>query len=606
MSYFISLIFTATAVLAQQAPSAAPPSEFEKACKELQAKRTKTAEEKLAAIYDLQWKYEIETYPGSATYHGEDVGQDRLLDLSPAAIALRKREARCSLEMIRSVDRAALKSDAARLDHDLFLYDAQITVDWQKFPREYLAIGSMGGVHRSIVEILDEMRKQRKKDYEDRIARLKAMPKLIEQNIALLQEGLKLGITPPRATIEKIPAQVDTLAKTPLAKHPLLESFRDMPASISEEDKKTLRAQAEKIVASEVIPAIAKLHAFLAKTYVPGARQTLALTALPDGQAWYALAVRSHTTTPLTPKEIHELGLKETERIGALLDKQMKATGWKKSRKEFFEYLRNDPKFSYKKPGELLEGYREISKRIDPELPRMFGKLPRLPYGVKPIPDFAAKTSATAYYYPGSLQSGRPGWFVANTDNLKARPKWEMEVLTAHEAVPGHHLQIAIAQEIENVPKYRKNFDFTAFVEGWGLYSESLGEELGLYKDPYSKVGAISFEMWRAARLVVDTGLHAFGWSREQAIEFMAERAPKPRHDIENEVDRYITMPGQALGYKIGQLKFLHLREKARAELGDRFDIREYHDVVLRDGSVPLDVLSARVEEWISARRTLR
>jgi uncharacterized protein (DUF885 family) len=218
------------------------------------------------------------------------------------------------------------------------------------------------------------------------------------------------------------------------------------------------------------------------------------------------------------------------------------------------------------------------------------------------MPEFEGKSAPTAYYYGGNIQSGRPGWFVANTDNLKARPKWAMEVLTAHEAMPGHHLQIALAQELENVPKYRKNLNFTAFVEGWGLYSESLGEELGLYKDPYSKVGAIAFEMWRASRLVVDTGLHFKGWTREQAIEFMAARSPQPRHDIENEVDRYVTTPGQALAYKIGQLKFLELRERARADLGERFDIREYHDLVLKNGALPLDILSTRVTEWIKGK----
>jgi len=352
-----------------------------------------------------------------------------------------------------------------------------------------------------------------------------------------------------------------------------------------------------------VIPAFAKLHDFVAKTYVPGARETIAMSDLPAGKAWYAFNVRTTTTTSLAAHEIHEIGLAEVKRIRKEMEAVIRETGFKGSFGEFSKFLRSDPQFYYRDAESILRGYRDIAKRVDPELARLFGKLPRLPYGVKPVPSFAEKSQTTAYYQPGSVQAGRPGWFYANTYALETRPKWEMEALTLHEAVPGHHLQISLAQEMADAPEFRKHGGYTAFVEGWGLYSESLGPELGMYNDAYMKFGQLTYEMWRAVRLVVDTGMHSKGWTRQKAIDYFLANASKNEHDVTVEIDRYIVWPGQALAYKIGERKLKELRAYATKELGDKFDVRQFHDQVLDNGALPLDILERRVKEWVASRK---
>jgi len=325
-------------------------------------------------------------------------------------------------------------------------------------------------------------------------------------------------------------------------------------------------------------------------------------SALPNGAAAYAFHVRWQTTTSLTPQQIHEIGLSEVKRIRAEMDKVVASTGFKGSFHDFTEFLRNDPRFYFDKPQDLVNAYKVVAKSIDPELAHEFGKLPRNTYGVTPIPDFKAPSQTTAYYQPGAPAVGRPGYYFVNTYNLKARPKWEMEALSLHESVPGHHLQISLGQELEHVPEFRKNVGYSAFVEGWALYGESLGEELGLYKDPYSKFGQLSYEMWRAVRLVVDTGMHTMGWSRDQAIQFFKDNTGKTDQDIIVEIDRYIVWPGQALAYKIGQLKIRELRTASEKQLGNKFDVREFHDAVLENGAVPLNVLEPYVKNWISVQ----
>jgi uncharacterized protein (DUF885 family) len=352
-----------------------------------------------------------------------------------------------------------------------------------------------------------------------------------------------------------------------------------------------------------VLPAWRQLHRFLSDRYVPGARETIGLSAVPDGEAWYAFAVRQYTTTGMAPSEIHALGLREVARIRAAMDSIIRQTGFTGSFADFIQFLRTDPRFFFTDTASLLREYRDIAKRIDPGLIRLFGRLPRTPYGVIAVPPYSERNVTTAYYMPGSPEAGRPGYFYANTYDLKARPKWEMEALTVHEAVPGHHLQIALAQELENVPEFRNHLGFTAFVEGWGLYSESLGHDLGLYTDPYSRFGALTYDMWRAVRLVLDTGLHSMGWSRQQAIDYFAANSSKPLHDITVEVDRYISWPGQALAYKIGQLKIRELRDHAQRELGNAFDVREFHDEVLGAGAIPLNILDARIRAWVTREK---
>jgi uncharacterized protein (DUF885 family) len=349
-----------------------------------------------------------------------------------------------------------------------------------------------------------------------------------------------------------------------------------------------------------VRPAFSRLQEFVAKVYLPACRATTGAGALPKGAALYAYNVRWHTTTARTAKEIHEIGLAEVKRIRGEMDGVLSKVRFKGSFDDFKQFLRTNPAFYFTEAGSLVNGYRDVAKRADPHLARLFGTLPRTPYGVQRVPDAVAPSQTTAYYEPGALAAGRPGNMYANTYKLDARPKWEMEALTLHEAVPGHHLQIALAQELEGLPEFRRNTSYTAFVEGWALYAESLGEEMGFYEDPYSKFGQLTYEMWRAVRLVVDTGLHSMGWTRQQAIDFFAANAAKTLQDITVEVDRYIVWPGQALGYKMGQLKIRELRAETERRLGSKFSLRTFHDVVLGQGAVPLDVLERRLRSLTS------
>ncbi|HYD83162.1 MAG TPA: DUF885 domain-containing protein, partial [Opitutus sp.] len=340
----------------------------------------------------------------------------------------------------------------------------------------------------------------------------------------------------------------------------------------------------------------------LVEHYIPAARETTAAVDLPDGEAWYRHQIKVMTSTELDARQIHEIGLAEVARIRAEMERVKTESGFEGTLEAFFVHLRTAPEFYFTDAEELVRAYRDIAKRADPLLIKFFKTLPRTPYGVLPVPSYAEQSQTTAYYYPGSPEAGRPGYFFANTYALHTRPKWEMEALTLHEAVPGHHLQIALAQELPNVPEFRKWGGYTAFVEGWGLYAEHLGEEMGFYADPYSKFGQLTYEMWRAVRLVVDTGLHALGWTREEAIEYFAKNASKSEHDIVVEIDRYLVWPGQALAYKLGELKIKELRARATKELGAKFDVREFHDEVLRHGAVPLSVLEDNIDAWVAAQ----
>jgi uncharacterized protein (DUF885 family) len=346
-----------------------------------------------------------------------------------------------------------------------------------------------------------------------------------------------------------------------------------------------------------------KLAAFVKSDYLPACPEDIAAIALPDGQAYYAFSARLQTTTTLSPKEIHEIGKREVARIRRDMEEVIKRANFNGTFQQFLTYLRTDPRFYYTRPEDLVTGYRDICKRIDLELPKLFAELPRNPYGVRVIPDYEAPAQTTAYYQQGAADGSRAGVYWANTYKLNTRPKYEMEALSLHEAVPGHHLQISRAQELKELPDFRRNAGYTAYVEGWALYAESLGEAMGFYTDPYSKFGQLTYEMWRACRLVVDTGMHALGWTREQAIKFMSDNTAKTVNDIIVEIDRYIVWPGQALAYKIGELKIQELRARAKAELGERFDVRKFHNALLDDGPLPLEILEKRIHEWIAAQR---
>ncbi|HEX5758555.1 MAG TPA: DUF885 domain-containing protein [Thermoanaerobaculia bacterium] len=566
----------------------------------IQAKGEKPDGDRLRELFDMYWDFAMHEYPEFATYTGFPGQNDRWTDNSVAANEARDALMPLALRAIDSIDRNQL-SEQDRVNYDLFRRDVESGVEGDRFPGEYLQIDQMGGVQQRPAEMLVQMPKTNQKQVEDILARLREVPTLVEQTLALLEKGLAAGVTPPRVTLREVPQQVKNLLTDDPAASPLLVAFKEMPAAIPAAEQERLRREAADAYRTRVRPAYEKLHGYLVETYLPGARESISMSALPDGQAWYAFNAEQSTTTDLTPQQIHDIGLAEVKRIRAEMDQVIAATGFKGSFAEFLSFLRTDPRFFYDQPEDLIAGYRDIAKRVDPELVKLFGKLPRLPYGVLPVPSYAEKSQTTAYYNSGSLEAGRPGYFYANTYDLKSRPKWEMEALTLHEAVPGHHLQIALAQELEDVPEWRRHQGYTAFVEGWGLYAESLGEQMGLYKDPYAKFGQLTYEMWRAVRLVVDTGMHALGWTREQAIDYFKQNAGKAEHDITVEVDRYIVWPGQALAYKIGELKIKELRGRAQKALGPKFDLRAFHDQVLGNGAVPLSVLEANVAEWVAA-----
>lgn len=561
-----------------------------------------SASERLQALTDLYYDYAMLEFPTFATYIGDPRGQDRWGDNSLEAIERREEDTVRALEIVQSLDREALESDE-RLNYDLLLRQLEDSEDQQRFPGEYLAVDQLGGVQQNLAQILTLMPATNVREYESILARLRGVPQAVDQTLVLLEEGLERGITPPAVTLRDVPQQVQNLLVEDPFASPMLAAFGDMPEEMPQAEQERLRKAAGQAFEAQVRPAFSKLQAYLAETYVPQARRSIAMKDLPDGQDWYAMLVRQMTTTDMHPQAIHELGMSEVRRIRAEMDEVIEASGFDGSFEEFKTFLRTDPQFFFEDAGELLESYRDIAKRADPELIKLFGHLPRLPYGVVAVPEYAEKSQTTAYYQGGSLEAGRPGQFFANTYALDTRPKWEMEALTLHEAVPGHHLQIAIQQELEGLPWFRRFGGFTAYVEGWGLYAESLGDEMGFYADPHAQFGQLTYEMWRAIRLVVDTGMHSLGWSRQQAIDFFKENAAKAEHDIIVEIDRYIVSPGQALAYKIGELKFKELRERARSELGEDFDIRAFHDAVLGSGALPLNVLETRIMEWIASQQ---
>ncbi len=570
--------------------------------------------ERLRALLDDDWRYWMSQYPETATALGYPGQNARWTDYSPNAVAARAQYLRETVQRLEAIPRAQLPP-ADQLNFDLYREMIVTAVEGLAFGNDAMPIRSvvvrnlrtpvnqMEGVQQDIPRIISLMPASTVEDYENIVARLKSAPALIDQTIGLMREGLGQEFTPPGITFRDVPGQVAAqIVDDPLAS-PLLTAFTRWPATIPNSDRERLTQAASEAYRDGVLPAFRRLHDFLVNTYAPACRKTIGIDAVPQGADLYAYNVRWHTTTARTPKEIHDIGLAEVRRIRAEMDAIVQRVGFKGTYDDFKQFLRTNPAFYYTEAAALITGYRDIAKRADPELARLFGTLPRTPYGVQRVPEATAPSQTTAYYEPGALAAGRPANMYANTYKLDARPKWEMEALTLHEAVPGHHLQIALAQELEDLPAFRKNTSYTAYVEGWALYAESLGEEMGFYEDPYSKFGQLTYEMWRAVRLVVDTGLHSMGWTRQQAIDFFAAHAAKTLQDITVEVDRYIVWPGQALGYKMGQLRIRELRTDAERRLGPKFNLREFHDAVLGQGAVPLDVLERHISATIADTR---
>ena len=557
---------------------------------------------RLVEIYDREWQRWLQEDPINATFVGDHRYDGSWPDLSAAAIEKSYSADVAAAKELAAVDTTGL-TPADRLNYDIVTLEFARRIDVYRFKPKLYWISHQGGIQTSS-EIAELTPFDTLKNFEDWIERLRGFGQYMDQGIALLQTGIDEKRTQPRVIMQRVVAQIAAQRVTTAQASPFYEPFKTMPASITAADQDRLRAAAVTAIEDSVLPAFARFARFFNDRYLPACRSSIGISDTPDGAAFYRERIAHHTTTNLSAEEIHAIGLAEVKRIRGKMDQLIAQSGFKGDFVQFSQFLRTDPHFVYKDPQELFRAYQVIAKSIDPNLVKLFGKLPRTPYGVRAIPMTTAADTTTAYYQPLASDGSRPGYFYVNLYKPESRPKWEMEVLTTHEAVPGHHLQIALQyEEGANMPMIRRMADYTAYVEGWGLYSEGLGYDLGLYTDPYSRFGQLTYEMWRAVRLVVDTGMHVKGWTRQQAIDFFKSNAPKSELDITNEIDRYIATPGQALAYKIGQMKIRDLRAEAEKALGGKFDIRQFHDVVLSTGAVPLSVMEKTVRDWISMRR---
>lgn len=546
------------------------------------------------------WESRMVNFPTFASSLGDRRFNDQWTDQSINAIDDRQAERREFLRRLYAIDSKALSEDN-QLNYELFRRNLQSDVDSHQFKGYLIPFSHRGGV-QTLNQTASRLRFTTVQDYEDWLLRMSKVDAVVEQTIARAERGRKEGLIAPAILMQRIPAQIATQLVEAGIESPFYEEFEEMPDTISAADQERLRASAIATIEKVVVPAYRSLSRYFEQTYLPASRDSVGLSNLPHGDRWYELLTRNYTTTQMTPDDIHRLGLDEVRRIRDEMQLIIDEVEFDGDFQAFLNFLRTDPQFYYDNADDLYNAYLATSKRIDPELVKLFGHLPRMPYGVKPIPAATAPDTTTAYYSRPAADGSRAGTYWVNLYMPEVRPKYEIEVLSVHEAMPGHHLQLALQQELGDMPEFRRFLGFTAFVEGWGLYSESLGHDLGLYKDPYSHFGALTYEMWRAVRLVVDTGLHYKGWTRQQAIDFFKDNAAKTEHDIVNEIDRYIGNPGQALAYKIGQLKILAIRASAEAQLGDDFDIRAFHDHLLGAGALPLDLLQQRMDTWIAAQ----
>jgi uncharacterized protein (DUF885 family) len=559
-----------------------------------------SAEARLKRFFDEQWERTLEENPLLATSFGDRRYNARLSEVGLAAQRRSTEANRAALVRLRGIPRDSL-SARDRQNRDIFLRAVSEDVTDAEFGGHLIPITNREGFHTSFPELPARVPLATVQDYQDYVARLNAFRAYAGQHVELMREGIRAGMVLPRISVDSVPGTLTPHIVDDPAKSLLFRPFERFPESVPDSARARLAAAGRDAITRSVVPGYRDFLRFMEREYIPAARSSTGASALPNGRAYYRSRVRAYTTLDLTPEQVHRTGLAEVARIRAAMDSVMRETGFQGDFAAFVRFLRSDPRFYADSPERLLERTGLVLKRMDGELPRLFGRLPRLPYGIKPIPDFIAPRTTTAYYAPGAPDGSRAGTYFVNTYDLRSRPLYEVESLSLHEAVPGHHLQIALAQEQEGVPHFRRVLGITAFVEGWALYAESLGSEVGFYTDPYSYFGHLTYDAWRACRLVVDTGLHELGWTRQQAIDYMAANTGLSLRNIENEVDRYIAWPGQALAYKTGQLKIRALRTEAERALGPRFDVRAFHDVVLGGGAVPLDVLEANVGEWIAA-----
>jgi uncharacterized protein (DUF885 family) len=561
----------------------------------------------LHKLFEDYFERSLQLNPLQATFIGDHRYDDRFTNnISPAFIKESLAVDRQFLEAAAKFEGRAL-SEADRLSLDIFLSERRTAIAAADFPGELLPVNQFQSLPALMVVLGSGESAQpfaTAQDYERFIARMRAYIAWSDQAIVNMREGIRRGVVNPRVLMEKALPQLQEVVSAAPEKSLFWQPLTKFPDAVSAVDRKRLEAEYARAIAHEINPAYQRLHDFIRDEYLKSARASVAWSALPNGEKWYAFLARYYTTTDLAPAAIHELGLKEVARIRAEMEQVKKQVGFKGDLPAFFKFLQEDPQFYYTDAESLLQGYRDLKKRIDARLPQLFSDFPKADYEVRAVEAFRAASAAGGSYQPPSADGSRPGVFYVNTYNLKAQPRFGMETLSLHEAAPGHHFQIAIQQELADLPRFRRfGGDYVAYTEGWALYAESLGKELGLFTDPYQYYGRLSDEMLRAMRLVVDTGLHTKNWTREQAIRYMLDNSSMAVTDATAEVERYIAIPGQALGYKVGQIRIRELRTKAEGALGAKFDPREFHSQVLRDGALPMDVLAKKIERWIAAKR---
>ena len=565
----------------------------------------KPANAPLLKLFDQVWQEDLADDPIMATQLGDNRYNDKLPDMSQAAIDARNARNFTRLATLRKIKKDKLEK-ADLLNFDLFEREINDKINEATFKSYLYSIRSNEGPQQ-LAEVSEFAPFATVKDYDNWIARINASGVYFDQWIALLQVAVNERRVQPRVVINKVIEQIKPQLVTNPEDSGFYAPFRKMPAGIPQAEQERLQAAAKAAIQSTGVPAYQRFEKFLREVYLPGSRDSVGIKDTPDGEQYYRNRIAHFTTIyNQQPTNIHNIGLAEVKRIRAEMEKTLEGINFLGNLDQFLVFLRTDDRFYYKTPEELFAAYEKTARAIEPQLPKLFGKLPKTPFGIRAIPAASAPTTTTAYYQPPSLDGSRQGYYYVNLYKPESRPIWEIEALTAHESVPGHHLQSALSYELKGIPEFRRNAGYTGFIEGWALYSESLGSELGLYTDPFQKIGQLNYDMWRAVRLVVDTGIHQFGWTREQAIYFFKQNTGKSDQDIQNEVDRYISWPGQALAYKLGQLKIQALRAEAEKALGSRFDVRAFHDQILGSGALPLSVLETETRAWIAAQSARR
>jgi uncharacterized protein (DUF885 family) len=556
-------------------------------------------ENRLQNLFDDYWEYTLETSPLFATNQGDHRFNDRLSDSSLEGLEQDYKRNREFLDRLLRISPESL-DEVNRINYDIFRIQIENAIRSYELNDHLLPLNGWWDYHATFADLANRVPLNNESDFENYLSRLEAFADYNSGYIERMRRGAELGFVRPAQSFDDYLPSISAHIVDDATESRLYEPFENLPRSIDDQKREEFRERAVSVLEEVVIPEFERLHAFLEEEYIPVAADEIGITQVPGGEEYYRYLVESYTTMEITPEEVHETGLEEVSRIRSEMMEIVREEGFGEDFDGFIEFLRTDPQFYAETPEELMKETAYVLKVMDGKLPELFKTLPRLPYGIMEVPDYLAPRTTTAYYSRGAADGTRAGFYAVNTYDLPSRPLHEVTALSLHEAVPGHHLQIALQQELEDLPKFRSVAGFTAYVEGWALYSERLGLEVGMYDDPYQNFGRLSYEMWRALRLVVDTGMHAMGWSRDEAIDFMAQNSALSLHNIRSEVNRYIFWPGQALAYKMGEIKIRELRQMAEDDLGDQFDLREFHDVILLSGSVPLSVLEQNVQSWIA------